>query len=251
MKTYDRLKKDMLSRSINFIQEHPITPPIARATALVTEAGVVEASMEAQHGSQVLGSGGFRGGAAERGVLADDLYTAILDMANTAKGLDRAYPGMKDQFRLGRARSSQSQLLATANAFLTAASVPAVKQLFVDRAFAADFDVQLTAKIAALTAAVNRKVGGLQTQQVGTATLANLGRQATQLMRELRPLVERHLRQSDPSLVAVWKLVSRTHRRPTRKEETDGGSSSGSGSGSTGTGSESTSRALMMIGAGN
>ena len=230
MKAYDRLKKEMLSRSVHFLAEHPITPPILRATALVTEAAEVEAAMEAQHSLQVRGNGRFRGGATERRLLAEDLYAFVLDMAETARGLERFYPGMADQFRLGRARSSHSQLLATANAFLTASAPSAVKQLFVDRAFAPDFDVQLRAKIAALAAAVSRKTNGLQAQQVGSASLANLGRQATQIMRELRPLVRRYLRGANPSLAAAWKLVSRTYDRPTRKrtELPDGnGSESG------------------------
>ena len=55
---------------------------------------------------------------------------------------------------MGRAASSHAKLVATGRAFLTVATDAAVKPLFVARAFAANFDVTLTAKIAALEAAL-------------------------------------------------------------------------------------------------
>ena len=121
---------------------------------------------------------------------------------------------MAEQFRLGRAASSNAQLLATAQAFLTAAAPAAVKQLFTDRAFAADFDVQLTAKITALSAALGRKATGLQAQRQGTAGLDVLNEQITAVMRELRALMVKHLRDTEPTLLPVWKAAARVYRVP-------------------------------------
>ena len=103
----------------------------------------------------------------------------LLDMAATARGLDPAHPGIKDQFRLGRQKDSHQKLLAAAQAFLTAVEPPEVKQLFAERAFGADFDDQLTAKVAALTAATGRKATGLQGQRQGTAGMKLLSSQIT------------------------------------------------------------------------
>jgi hypothetical protein len=77
-----------------------------------------------------------------------------------------------------------------------------VKALFVARLFPADIDVQLTAKITALVAATGRKHTGLQAQKEGSAGLEDLSRRITATMKELRPLMVRHLRDNDPKLLA-------------------------------------------------
>ena len=232
MIAYIRRKEDMLTRVIQYEEDHPVMPAIPRATALFAQASTLKTALQTHAGSQVLGRGGYRGGATERGILVKDIRTVLTEMAATARGLEREHPGMADQFRLGRAANSHAQLVATAHAFLTAATPPAVKQLFTDRAFPADFDVQLTAKLAALEAALGRKATGLQTQRLGSTNLNELSRQITAVMRELRPLMVKHLRQNDPTLVAVWNAAARSYAQPV-PEETPG--EPGSGSGTSGT----------------
>ena len=200
-----RRKDDMLTRVVQYEEDHAVIPAIARATALFTEAKSLQTALRAHAGTQVLGRGGYRGGATERAILAKEIRTVLVDMAALARALDRSHPGMADQFRLGRSSNSSAQLLATASAFLTAATPAAVKQLFTDRAFPADFDVQLTAKITALAAALGRKATGLQAQREGTVGLDVLSQQITDVMRELRALMVKHLRDNDPTLLEVWK----------------------------------------------
>ena len=228
-----RRKDDMLTRVVQYEEDHPVIPAIPRATALFAEAETLQTALRAHAGTQVLGRGGFRAGASERAVLATEIRTVLVDMAAAARALDRSHPGMAEQFRLGRAASSNAQLLATAQAFLTAATPVAVKQLFTDRAFPADFDVQLTAKIAALAAALGRKATGLQALRQGTAGLDVLNRQITDVMRELRALMVKHLRDNDPTLLEVWKAAARSYAQPVPAEEetTPPGGGSGSGSG--------------------
>ena len=184
-----------------------------------------------QQRTQTWGRGGFRAGASERALLATEIRTVLVDMAATARALDRSHPGMAEQFRLGRSSNSQAQLLATAQAFLTAATPVAVKQLFTERAFAADFDVQLTAKIAALSSALGRKATGLQAQREGTAGLDVLNQQITDVMRELRALMVKHLRENNPTLLEVWKAAARSYAQPVpAAEETTPPGGGGSGS---------------------
>jgi hypothetical protein len=229
MKAYHQRKGDMLTRVCKYVVDNAVTPPIPRATALFAEANTLKTALQTYSGTQLLGHGGYRGGATERAGLAKEIRTVLLDMAATARGLEGEHPGMTDQFRLGRSSSSLAQLLATAHAFKTAATPAAVKQLFTDRAFAEDFDVQLTTKIAALETALSRKAGGLQTQRLGAASLDALSRRITAVMRELRPLMVKHLRDNEPTLLEVWNAAARSYADPMQEPAPAETESSGSG----------------------
>src|SRR4051812_44014338 len=181
-----RRKKDMLTRVAQYVLDHAITPAIPRATALFAEVNTLKTALGDQDGTQAIGKGGYRAGASERAVLAKDLRASLADMAATGRGLERAHPGMADQFRMGRAASSHTKLVTTARAFLAVATEVTVKPLFTARAFDADFDVELTAKIDALEAALNRTATGKQEWKEGTERLKALSLQISDVMKELR-----------------------------------------------------------------
>jgi hypothetical protein len=214
MRIYHQLKKDMLARVLQYKENHPLATPIARATVLFTKVGTLNVAMTNHSGTQVFGRGGYRAGATERRLLVKYPRATVLDMAATARGLEPEHPGIADQFRLGRQASSHQQLLATAQGFVLALAPLEVKQLFTDRAFPADLDAQLTAKIAAVGAAVSRKATGRQNEKLGTASLDALSRDVTATMRELRALMVKHLRDTDPTLLAVWNAAARCYRVP-------------------------------------
>jgi hypothetical protein len=222
MKAYYKRKDDMLTRVLQYVLDHPLTPAIPRATALFAKVGTLSTALTNHGGTQTFGKGGYRAGATERQALAKDLRTFLLDMAAAARGLEPEHLGITDQFRLGKQAQSHQQLLATAQAFLTAATPADVKQLFTDRAFPADFDVQLTAKITALQAAVSRKATGKQKWKEGTAGLDVLNREITATMRELRALMVKHLRDTNPTLLAVWNAAARCYSQPVSAPAPDG-----------------------------
>jgi len=231
MDAYKRRKKDMLTRVAQYVLDHAITPAIPRATALFAEVNTLKTAFAAYDGTQAVGKGGYRAGATERAELAKDLRTFLADMAATARGLERAHPGMADQFRMGRATDSHTKLVATGRAFVTAATEATVKPLFTERAFAADFDVTLTGKIDALETALGRTATGKQTWKEGTERMKTLSRQVTDVMKELRALMVKHLRETDPSLLAVWKAAARCYAQPvTMPAEGEGTGTGGSGS---------------------
>ena len=231
MDAITRRKKDMLTRTAQYEEDHPVNPPIERATELFAEVNTLKTALGAHDGTQAVGKGGYRAGATERKVLAKDLRTFLAEMAATARGLERAHPGIADQFRMGRASNSHASLVATGRAFVTAATEPAVKPLFTARAFAATFDVALTAKIDALEAALDRTATGKQGWKEGTARLKTVGIQISDVMKELRALMVKHLRATDPSLLAVWKAAARCYAQPVTAPAEGGGSGTG-GSGS-------------------
>jgi hypothetical protein len=214
MKAYYKRKDNMLARVLQYVLDHPVTPAIPRATVLFAKASTLSAALGSYGGTQTFGKGGYRAGATERRALAKDLRVFLVDMAATARGLEPEHPGITDQFRLGNQSDSQQQLLATAQAFLTAATPAEVKQLFTDRAFPADFDVQLTAKITALQDAVGRRDTGKMSWKEGSAGLDVLSRDITATMRELRALMVKHLRDTNPTLLEVWKAAARCYAAP-------------------------------------
>jgi hypothetical protein len=218
MKSNDKRKGDMLSRILQYEEDHAVTPPIPRATVLFAKAATLSTALTNHGGTQTYGKGGYRAGATERKALAKDLRTFLVDMSATAQGLEYLHPGIKDQFRLGTQSKSHQQLLSTAQAFLTAVTPADVKQLFTDRAFPADLDVQLTTKMAALTTAVSRRSTGKLSWKQGTVSLDVLSREITVTMRELRALMVKHLRDTDPTLLEVWKAAARSYAPPVAAE---------------------------------
>ena len=205
---------EMLARVGQYEQDHPVTPAIERAAELFADAKGLFVAMQAHNGDQVFGMSGYRAGALERRVLGADLKEFLKDMAATARALEPKFPGISEQFRLGRQSDSYAALLGTAHAFLKAVEPAEVKALFVARAFPADLDAQLTAKIGALAAATGRKHSGLQTRKEGSAGLDLLNRRVTETMRELGALMRKHLRDTNPLLLEVWEAAARTYSQP-------------------------------------
>lgn len=202
-----------LVRSVGFIDEYPVIPAITRATVLVTDAKALITAYNAAGASQVGGLGDFRGGSTERKFLRNEIYTVLSEMSDVAKGLDPVeHPGVADRFRLSESRRNYQGLIDTGAAFVEAVEDPAVKALFTDRGFEADFDTKLTDKLAAFADATDRKFDGLRHRKTGTAGLKVLKKKSTKLMKELRAIMEKHLRKNAPALLEVWEAASRVYR---------------------------------------
>lgn len=220
-----------LVRSKGFLGDHPVTPAIPRVTALGTEMDTLITDYGAAGANQVGGLGLFRGSSTHRKVLSNQIYTVLFEMSAIAQGLDPIdHPGIADRFRLGNSRRSYQGLINTGAAFVEAMEDPAVKALFTDRGFAATFDTELTASLVAFAAATGRKFDGLRDRKEGTVSLYILDRKAIRLLKELRAIVEKHLRQNNPELLEVWEAASRVYRgRDVEEEETPVGGGSGTG----------------------
>lgn len=238
-----RLQTEILGALVRikgFAVDHPFSPAIPRVVFLMTSVDALIASYGAAGANQLGGFGLFRGSSTERRVLSKQIYTVLSDMSSVAQGLDPVeHPGVADRFRLGEGRRNYQGLINTGAAFVDAVEEPAVKALFTDRGFDADFDDALAASLVSFSAATGRKFDGVRDRKEGTVSLQILDKKALQVMKELRAIVEKHLRQSAPHLLEVWKAAARVYRgRPTATSAgapTDGGSgtpvaASGSGS---------------------
>jgi hypothetical protein len=227
---------DRLGRIKQHVLTHAITPAIPRATVLLTEVDTLHDNMLDYGSGQEGGNNTYRSGSAQRLALRNDILGMVNEISDTAKGLDRAqHPGIRDLFRLNKASNSYARLINTGASFVDHLAAPAVKTLFTDRGFDADFDVDLTAKLTAFAAATGIKFQGRQEQKAGTVGLDALMRRATVVVRELSTIVVKYLRNTDPLLIPVWKAAARLYTPAVVSPETpaeDPGSGSGDGSGS-------------------
>jgi hypothetical protein len=214
MNKYTNRRYEAMVRVKRFILDHPFTPAIPRAAVLATTINTAIDDLQEHGGAQAQGFGEFRAGADQRATKAAELRETLRDLSKTARELDRdAFPGVHLQFRLPRSRSYQA-LLNAATAFHSAASVDPLKQAFIDHGHAADFDVQLATKIAAVQTALQRKVGGRQEQRDGTASQRLIARNGMAAVRELGSIVNVRYRTADPALLEVWNAAARIESGP-------------------------------------
>ena len=235
---------DRLGRIKQYVLDHAITTPIPRATVLVTEVNTLHTNMLDYGSGQEGGNNIYRSGSAQRLALRIDILGMVNEISDTAKGLDREeHPGIRDLFRLNKASNSYARLINTGASFVDHLATPAVKTLFTERGFDPDFDVDLTGKLTAFAAATGIKFQGRQEQKTGTVGLDALMRRATVVVRELSTIVVKHLRNTNPLLIPVWKAAARLYTPAVTTPQTppgdpgsrSGGSGSGSGTGSGGT----------------
>lgn len=223
---------DQLSRIKQYVQTHAIEPAIPRATELVTEANSLHEGMLAHGSGQEGGGNTYRSGASQRRALRDEILFTVTEISDTASKLDPAqHPGIRDLFRLNRARDSYQRLLNTGASFVEHLESAPVKTLFTDRGFDAGFDVDLTAKLVAFAGATRIKWNGRQAQKTGTVGLEELNRRAALVVRELSAIMVKHLRKTDPLQVPVWKAAARAYGPAVSDPQAPpGGSGDGSGS---------------------
>lgn len=237
------MNKDMkrhfeaFQREVRFAGEHPLTPVNARAEALVVILNSVITNMQGAVSSQVLGRGEYLGGTEGRRLLAKDLRGAVREIAGTARVLDpELYPGAKEQFALPISKSYEA-LLGAARGFVTA--IGPVKAAFVERGLPADFDEQLSDKVATFEAATSRKHDGRQEQKAGTVSLELETRRGMAATRELDQIITNRLKRTNPVLLAVWKAAKQLEHLPASEPATPtptpppppGGSGTGAGAG--------------------
>lgn len=211
-----RLQTEILGALVRikgFAVDHPFSPVIPRVVVLMTSIDSLIAAYGVAGANQLGGFGLYRGSSTERKVLGKQIYTVLADLSSVAQGLDPIeFPGVADRFRLAESRRNYQGLINTGAAFVEALEEPTVQALFTDRGFAADFDTELTAALVSFATATGRKFDGARDRKEGTVGLKVLDKKAIQVMKELRAIVEKHLRQTAPNLIDVWKAASRVYR---------------------------------------
>ncbi len=226
--------------------DHPVTPPIPRVEALMTQMSAVAIAIRANGANQVGGNTLFRSGITTRRQAADALLVQMRSINQIARGLPRLqFPGVRDLFRMPKS-NGYAALTTTAQSFID--HVGPIKATFVERGLPADFDEQLGEALAAVGTANTTRASGKTEQVGGTAGLEAKAREGMLVLRELDSILsQKYL--NDPVLLAAWKSACHVERDPVY-EAPPGGGGSGSGSGP-GPGGESAPQTLAMAKAAN
>ena len=217
MKRRSKNVLETLIRALEFKSE-PGVPSNARSTALFTKLGTTITAMESHGTDQVSGSSATHSGVELKQLLAEELRDKLRDIVVTAEGLDsELYPGADAQFRMPRSRTYQA-LLATARSFLE--DIGPIKAGFVESGLPADFDEQLTAKIAEFASATQKRDGGASEQIGGTAGLDEMAREGVRLLVKLNAVMH-NLLKDKPSMFASWKAAIHIKREPSSAKENE------------------------------
>lgn len=208
MKLYQRRRKTAIERSLDFVGENPLTPPLAAATALIAELTAVSTSLDNLAGSQDHGFGTVRGAVTLRRILRRELYSTLKELAQAARTIDD-HPELAGEMRLGRNNNSFEALIARARAFHTA--LMPTKDAFVALGFAATIDVDLQAQITALAEATERKNAGRAGHIGGTAGLEVLCASGLRILQKLDAILSKAYK-NDPGLYAGWKAARHVER---------------------------------------
>ena len=217
-------RHDSYVRIGQYDEENPLTPPVPRATELLTELRAVATGMAADCGLQDTGLMGLRGGSDERQQAFTELLAEMKVMNIIARGLDRAaFPGIAEQFRMPRSRSF-GNIVARGRAFATNAT--GKEAIFTDRGLATGFLTAFTAKVTAAEAAVENRNVGLLNRAGATAAATAKGRRGLAIVRELDAIMVVALR-GNPGQLAAWRSAKRVARRARDEQETPAGSGGG------------------------
>jgi hypothetical protein len=212
-----------------FGADHPVTPPIPRVEALLTQISGVAAALRTHNASQIGGNHEFRSGVSARRLAADALLGQMRPINEIARKLPEVqFPGLRDLFRMPRS-DGYATLTGTAQSFID--KVGPVKATFVERGLPADFDEQLGEALAAVIAANTNRVTGKAQQTGGTAGLQAKAQEGMLALHELDAILSYQCR-NDPVLLAAWKSTCHVEKDPVYEDEQAPPSGGGSGSGS-------------------
>ena len=192
----------MLVAVDEFLDDHAITPPIAKATAeiailkgSITELATLAANQDA-------GRGEWRGASDDRVRLKAALSDKLSEISAIAKVLDPVlYPTARQQFKM-TVNGSFISYITRGNAFLQV--IGPIKAAFVDHGLAADFDEALSDAVTQLEEAGAHAENALQHQMTGTAGMELAAKRGVKEVRVLDSIMRPRLK-ATPALLEVWE----------------------------------------------
>jgi hypothetical protein len=202
---------------------NPLTPPIARYTALQTAMSGVVTALRTNGTSQVGGNAQFRSGITTRRQAADELLTHMRAINLIARSLPRLeFPGVRQLFRMPHS-NGYAAIISTGQSFVE--KVGPIKATFVERGLPADFDEQLSEALDNVLGANTDRATGKAVQVGGTAGLEAKAREGMAILHEMDSILSFQYR-NDPVLLAGWKSTCHVERNPVHPKDGPGGGGS-------------------------
>jgi hypothetical protein len=227
-----RRTNNMLVAVDEFIEEHPLTPAVPKATAEITllKGSITELATLAA--SQDAGRAERAGASDDRVRLKQVLRLKLGEISAISKVLDpELYPTARAQFKM-TVNGSFASYVTRGHAFLTA--IGPMKAAFIEHGLAADFDETLSDAVTQLEDAGAHTESALQGQMAGTAGMKEVAKRGVRAVRVLDSILSPKLKSSNPALLEVWKAVVRIEKGPAGEGEAAGAGGAGGGAGSGG-----------------
>lgn len=189
----------------------------AYAGELFTRLRQTITQLDTHTAAQSTGARSVRESVAGKEAARTKLRAKLEAISRTARPMASTTPGVADKFRIP-ARLRDQELLSLARAF----SVDAVsfKPEFVKRGMAASFLEDLAGSVAEFEQAVNQKIQNTETRVTSTATVKELMKTGTGIVRELDPII-RNILAADAATLTAWESASRVER-PARRAKANG-----------------------------
>lgn len=172
------------------------------------------AQAEMQAAKQVAAALDHQESTEQKNAAINSLVELMRAINQTARSINKQFPGIADQFRMPR--YSDQAILNCARAFIQAATPIAAE--FTKRGLPDSFLADLQAAIDAVEAAEARQSAALANQTAATAALRLALRQEQDAVSELNAIMRNHFR-NDPATLAAWESASRVERAPKKAKK--------------------------------
>ena len=222
---------ESIDRTIQYGTMYPLTPAVARATALFAGLATTKTKLQELGADQIIGQTSFRGAVDDRMGLRDQLVESLQEINKIARSLDKtAFPTAAEQFRMPKSRSYVN-LVSAARSF--AEHAEAMTAAFTERGRPATFVTDLQALATSVENAARPREQHRGDMVGATQGIELYIREGVAALRELDAIIT-PLVKSDPVQLGRWKTAVTIQRDPvggtTPSEEPP---PSGEGSGST------------------
>jgi hypothetical protein len=187
-------------------------PAGSHAAAVLAAHKAAATEAELQAAKQAAASRGYQASTEQKNVAIKSLVELMRAINQTARSINKQFPGIADQFRMPT--YSDQAILNRARAFIAEATP--ISAEFTKRGLPESFLEDVQAAIDAVEAAEARQSNALANQITATAALRLALKQEQDIMSELNAIVRNHFR-NDLGTLAAWESASRVERAPKRK----------------------------------
>lgn len=207
---------DMGRRVTDFTDTHTAGFPAgSRGRQLITIITAATTALETQGAKQDAADLDGQQATDEKNAALAALVGLMRPMNQTARGMEKLFPGIGGRFRMPR--GSDQNFINRARAFIDEATPIAAE--FTHRGFPADFLTTFDAAIGAVESAIDQQNQALGAQTTATAAVKAAQRQLTDAVHEFSPIVRNTFR-DDPAVLAAWESASHVERAPKKATKT-------------------------------
>jgi hypothetical protein len=206
---------DMGRRARDFTAAHGAAFPAgSRAGELVAALNAAVTAIETAGAKQDAAEVAGKQATEQKDVAREVLLDRMRPINRTARGMDKIFPGIGEQFAMPRTYGDQA-IINRAQAYITAGTPMAAE--FTKRGLDANFLTELAAAIPPMMNAIEQQNNARSEQTAATAAVTKAQTQLKDAVRELSPIV-RNTFHDDAATLAAWDSASHVEKAPKKKK---------------------------------